>query len=110
AFVIKRVLQAAERFKNPVIGVLGLSYKQDIDDLRESPAVEIAHELKKSGVGKIMVCEPFCRQHREFELSELDAVIKEADIIVLLVAHRQFKNIDPELLKPKIVIDTCGIW
>jgi len=109
-FVVKKVMQAAERFKNPVIGVLGLSYKQDIDDLRESPAVEIAYELKKCNAGTLMVCEPFCSEHADFKLYDLEETIKNADILLLLVAHQQFRKIDKELLKPKIVIDTCGIW
>ncbi|HAE39483.1 MAG TPA: UDP-N-acetyl-D-mannosamine dehydrogenase [Candidatus Riflebacteria bacterium] len=109
-FVVKKVRQAAERFKNPVIGILGLAYKPDIDDLRESPAIEIAHELKKNQTGTLMVCEPYCHEHPDFTLCDLDATLKQSDILVLLVAHQQFKKIDKELLKPKIVIDTCGIW
>jgi len=109
-FVVKKVMQAAERFKNPVIGVLGLAYKPDIDDLRESPAIEIAHELKRQNAGQLMVCEPYCNEHPDFELCDLESTLKQADILVLLVAHQQFKKIDRELLKPKIVIDTCGIW
>lgn len=109
-FVVSKVKQAAARLKDPVIGVLGLSYKQDIDDLRESPAVEIARELKKSQTGKLLVCEPFCSSHTEFNLADLETTLKEADILVLLVPHKPFKAIDKELLKPKIVIDTCGIW
>ncbi len=110
AFVVKKVQQAAARFKEPVIGILGLSYKQDIDDMRESPAVEIAHEIKRNSIGKLMVCEPYCLQHPDFEIFELESVLKEADILLLLVPHQQFKKVNPELLKPKIVIDTCGIW
>jgi len=40
----------------------------------------------------------------------MNEAVKKADIIVLLVAHKQFKSIDREILKPKIVIDTCGVW
>jgi len=57
-----------------------------------------------------MVCEPYCSEHPDFELCDLETTLKQADILVLLVAHQQFKKIDRELLKPKIVIDTCGIW
>jgi UDP-N-acetyl-D-mannosaminuronic acid dehydrogenase len=109
-FVVKRIKNAAERLKNPVIGIFGLSYKQDIDDLRESPALEIARSVKKAGLGKLLVCEPFIKSHPEFELCEAEKLVRQADIIVLLVPHRPFKNIDRELLKPKIVIDTCGVW
>ncbi len=109
-FVVKKVMQAAERFKNPVIGVFGLAYKPDIDDLRESPASDIAHKLKERQAGRLMVCEPYCSEHKDFDLYDLDTTLKQADILVLLVAHQQFKKIDRELLKPKIVIDTCGVW
>lgn len=109
-FVVNRVKQAAARFKDPVVGIFGLSYKQDIDDMRESPALEIARTLKGQNIGRLMVSEPFCRKHSEFELSDQETILREADIILLLVAHKQFRAIDKELLKPKIVIDTCGIW
>ncbi len=109
-FVVNRVKKAAQRFKNPVIGILGLSYKQDIDDLRESPAVEITRHLQHEQVGSLLICEPNCEKHQDFPLTNLDQILKEADIIVLLVPHKQFKKIDKELLKPKIVIDTCGVW
>ncbi len=109
-FVVNRVKQAAARIKDPVIGIFGLSYKQDIDDLRESPALEIARSLKKLETGRLMVCEPFCRNHEEFDLFDQECILREADIILLLVAHKQFRTIDKELLKPKIIIDTCGIW
>ncbi|MDN5280680.1 MAG: UDP-N-acetyl-D-mannosaminuronic acid dehydrogenase [Clostridiales bacterium] len=109
-FVFNRIKQAADRLKDPVIGLFGLSYKQDIDDLRESPAMEIARQVKAAKLGRLMVCEPFIKEHAEFELFEAENVIKQADILVLLVSHQPFKKIDKELLKPKIVIDTCGIW
>lgn len=108
--VASRIREAAARFKKPVIGLLGLSYKQDIDDLRESPAVEIAREFKSDPGVELVVCEPFVRSHAEFALAPLDEVMHRADIVVLLVPHTVFRNIDRELLKPKVVIDTCGVW
>jgi len=56
SWVIQRVKDAAERFKRPVIALLGLAYKPDIDDLRESPALHIARELKRLKVGELLVC------------------------------------------------------
>lgn len=108
--VISRIRQAAGRFKKPVIGLLGLSYKQDIDDLRESPAVEIARELKGDRSVELLVCEPFVSAHPEFGLTPLEEILRRADIVVLLVPHTVFRNVDRELLKPKVVIDTCGVW
>lgn len=108
--VTSRIREAAKRFRKPVIGLLGLSYKQDIDDLRESPAIEIAREFRSDPGVELMVCEPFVRSHAEFSLAPLDEVMCRADIVVLLVPHTVFRNIDRELLKPKVVIDTCGVW
>jgi UDP-N-acetyl-D-mannosaminuronic acid dehydrogenase len=109
-FVIEKVKKQALKFKAPVIGCLGLTYKNDVDDLRESPAMDITRELIREKIGKILVCEPYVKDFKEFELHPLDTVLKESDIIVLLVNHKQFYDVDRELLKEKIVIDTRGIW
>ncbi len=72
--------------------------------------MEITRELIKGRVGKIMVCEPYVKAVKEFDLQPLDAVLRESDILVLLVNHKQFYDVDRELLQEKIVIDTRGIW
>ena len=110
-WVLEKVIAKSERFKNPVIGCLGLAFKANIDDLRESPAMEITRDLIKSGIGRVMACEPNVHdKFDEFPLYELSTVLKEADILLLLVDHEEFKNIDRELLKGKVLIDTRGIW
>jgi UDP-N-acetyl-D-mannosaminuronic acid dehydrogenase len=109
-FVVEKIKKQAQKFKAPMIGCLGLAYKNDVDDLRESPALDITRELIKERVGSIMVCEPYVKAFKEFDLHPLDEVLKESDIIVLLVNHKQFYDVDRELLKEKIVIDTRGIW
>ncbi len=110
-WVIDKVIAKADRFKEPVIGCLGLAFKANIDDLRESPALEITRKLYSSGVGKIMVCEPNTHgDFVEFPLYELNEVLKAADILLVLVDHEEFKGIDSESLKEKVVIDTRGIW
>ena len=83
----------------------------NIDDLRESPAMEITRELMVSEVGRVMACEPNVNGgFGEFPLYDLNEVLKEADILLVLVDHTEFKGIDRELLKEKVVIDTRGIW
>lgn len=107
-WVVERVKQRADRFKNPKIACLGLAYKPDIDDLRESPAVVIASELQKQVEGEVMVVEPNIAEHDQFNLCGLEEALKTADIVVVLVAHRQFKKMSRGLIAEKIVIDTCG--
>ncbi|GAB7026397.1 UDP-N-acetyl-D-mannosamine dehydrogenase [Geotalea toluenoxydans] len=110
-WVMNKIKAKAERFKEPVIGCLGLSFKANIDDLRESPAMEITKGLISSGVGRVMACEPnVCNGSAGMELHELSQVLREADILVVLVDHDEFKTIDKELLKEKVVIDTRGVW
>jgi UDP-N-acetyl-D-mannosaminuronic acid dehydrogenase len=108
-WVMERVRQKAAKFKNPVIGCLGLAFKADVDDLRESPAMDIVRQLRKENIGQLLVCEPNLKSHGEFELTSLQTIIKEADILLLLVDHKPFRKISASELKEKIVIDTRGI-
>lgn len=110
-WVIEKVKVKAERFKNPIIGCLGLAFKADIDDLRESPALEITRELIASGIGTVLACEPNVNGGSvEFPLYDLNHIMKEADILLVLVDHQEFKAVDRELFKEKVIIDTRGIW
>jgi UDP-N-acetyl-D-mannosaminuronic acid dehydrogenase len=110
-WVLDKVRIKAERFKNPVIGCLGLAFKANVDDLRESPALDITRELMSSGVGEVLACEPMVNgDFREFDLFSLEEVLQRADILVVLVDHDEFKMVDGELLKEKVVIDLRGIW
>jgi len=110
-WVLDKVKVKSGRFKAPVIGCLGLAFKANIDDLRESPAMEITRDLIKAGVGRVMACEPNVHgSFEEFPLYELGEVVQEADILLLLVDHEEFQGIDRELLKEKVVIDTKGVW
>lgn len=109
-WVVEKVRAKAQRFKDPVIGCLGLAFKANIDDLRESPSMEIVEHLMQAGLGKVMACEPNVGKDRlPFPLFDLKEVIKEADILLLLVDHDEFKEIDPQVIKDKVVIDTKGI-
>jgi len=110
-WVLDKVKAKSERFKDPVIGCLGLAFKANIDDLRESPAMEITRTLIKSRIGRVMACEPNIQDRfEEFPLYELVEVLREADILLLLVDHEEFREIDGELLKEKVLIDTRGVW
>ena len=108
-WVLERVRKKAAKFKNPVIGCLGLAFKADVDDLRESPAMDIVRHLQNENIGQLLICEPNLKSHPEFELLKVDAVVREADIILLLVDHKPFKKISASDLKEKVVIDTRGV-
>lgn len=108
-WVINKVKSRAEKFKHPVIGCLGLAFKADVDDLRESPAVDIVRALKAENVGEILVSEPNLIKHDEFDLLPCEEVIRKSDIILLLVDHKEFKGLKTLELNEKVLIDTRGI-
>lgn len=116
AKVLEKVRARARRFREPVIACLGLSFKADIDDLRESPALHIAEELAAEELGRLLVVEPHIRElppslaRTRAELVDLDVALAEADIVLVLVDHKSFVGVDRKLLQEKIIIDTRGVW
>lgn len=115
--VIDKVLQKADRFKTPRIACFGLSFKANIDDLRESPALQIVIELARIGAGKLFVVEPnitslpaSLAQFDNVELVSIDHALKESDIVLGLVDHSEFRNLESDSLNETIVIDTRGMW
>lgn len=111
-----RIRRAASRFREPRIALLGLSYKPNVDDLRESPAVAIASELIDAKAGELYLVEPHLTSppngfasHPLVHWADLDDAIREADIVAVLVAHDQFKALDRQALSEKVLIDTVGL-
>jgi len=109
-WVIEKVKTQAAKFKHPVIACLGVTFKADVDDLRESPALYIARTLTAAKIGEIIVCEPHVKTLNGLTLCETKKAIASADIIVILVDHREFKTLPNDIFLEKCVIDTKGIY
>ena len=116
----KRVVDWMQRKIGSLIGKkiasLGLSYKPDVDDFRESPAVEVAHLLKAEGA-EVIAYDPYACGDTFHEISlvdELDAIINKADAVLLLVAHEKFKALKPEYfsgwLQKPVLFDVVNVW
>jgi len=115
--VARQALRAAEDAGAAAIACLGLSYKADIDDMRESPAIDIACALAEKFQGDILIVEPHAGDlpapldgRDNVRLVSLDEALEGGQVIVLLVDHKDFKGIGRTRLAGKAVIDTRGIW
>ena len=108
-WIFDRVIKCADKFKNPVIACLGVAFKADVDDIRESPAFNIALRIKKEGIGELLVCEPNLENCNEFDLHDFQEAIAKSDIVLLLVDHKQFKSLKSADFSEKVLIDTRGI-
>jgi UDP-N-acetyl-D-mannosaminuronic acid dehydrogenase len=94
--------------KKAVVAIMGLAFKPNIDDLRESPAKYIAQRiLQDSHDDTCFIVEPNISEHKVFKLASTEDAIEKSDIIVFLVAHNEFKNI--RISEEKIVLDFCGV-
>ena len=117
-YVLNQIIPRAQRFKQPRIAVLGLAFKPDIDDLRESPAMHIADELaRRLPEAEVMAVEPHIDElpsslaaHGNVELTEFEAAMTTADLVLLLVDHTVFKNAEPTALTSAQIFDTRGAW
>ncbi len=115
--VIEKVKRAVGSINkpDPVIACLGLSFKADIDDLRESPAVRITKAIIDHNLGKVLVVEPNVEKlpdslnGKAVELVELDEALSQVDILVVLVDHKEFLGLTKMDLSDKIIIDTRGL-
>lgn len=117
-WVIDKVKEAVAETNATKVAILGLAFKADIDDLRESPAlniaVDIAEELESVS---FLVAEPnvdeLPKRLKGFENAELkdyEDAIDEADVVLLLVDHKEFKSLDRNKLEGKKLVDTKGLW
>lgn len=95
--------------RKPVIAMMGLAFKPNIDDLRESPAKYITTKVMQScNNAEILIVEPNVVEHNVFKLTNYKEAYQRADIIVMLVAHSEFKELPYST--DKIILDFCGIY
>jgi UDP-N-acetyl-D-mannosaminuronic acid dehydrogenase len=114
-WVVEQALDATTT--KSAIACLGLAYKADIDDLRESPAMEIVEKLATQHDGKILIVEPNIKElpsslkkFKNTKYCSYDQALRNADTIVVLTDHREFKEVDQSVLDGKKIIDTRGVW
>ena len=95
--------------RKPKIALMGLAFKADIDDLRESPAKYITQQvLQNSNDDDFFIVEPNIETHSIYKLTNFEEAYRKADIIAFLVAHKQFKDL--QISSEKIVLDFCGVF
>ena len=110
----ERVKNAMLRFElennhKPIVAMMGLAFKPNIDDLRESPAKRIVTEVMQGLTNAdIMVVEPNIKDHKVFKLTDYKVAYERADIVVMLTAHDEFKSLPWR--DDKVILDFCGIF
>ena len=92
----------------PKVAIMGLAFKPNIDDLRESPAKYIAQKVMQSEQEGFMIVEPNLKEHSVFKLTYYKEAYEKADIVVFLVAHNEFKTL--EYNDDKIILDFAGVF
>lgn len=111
---VEKIKNAMLRFKlekkrTPVVAMMGLAFKPNIDDLRESPAKQITTAVMQScNNADILVVEPNIQEHKVFKLTPYREAYDKADIVVLLTAHNEFKELAWD--NDKVILDFCGIF
>jgi UDP-N-acetyl-D-mannosaminuronic acid dehydrogenase len=91
------------------IALMGLAFKPNIDDLRESPAKYIVQKvLQNDNNGEYFIVEPNIDEHKVFKLTNYIEAVNQADIVVFLVNHKEFKDL--EISDEKVVLDFCGVF
>ena len=115
-FVVEKVRQALGSLQAKKIAALGLAYKPDVDDLRESPATEVVQLLQEEGA-QVKAWEPFKRdtQMEGIHMApSLESALSEADAVIVLVRHTEFVDFVPaeiaSITKARIAIDTVNAW
>ena len=97
-----------ENGRKPVVAMMGLAFKPDIDDLRESPAKQIVSKVMQScNNANFLIVEPNVSEHNVYKLTPYEEAYNKADIIAFLVAHTPFKSLPKD--DSKVILDFCGV-
>ncbi len=105
-WVIEKIDGAIKNFKGkPKVAFMGLAFKPDIDDLRESPAIEVVNHFIKND--NLFIVEPNVKNHPVYQLTEFAEAYSKADLVVFLVAHKEFKILPKD--NNKVELDFCGV-
>ncbi|MDI6537918.1 UDP-N-acetyl-D-mannosamine dehydrogenase [Pantoea ananatis] len=109
------LMQTGKRAGDLTIACFGLAFKPNIDDLRESPAMEVAHLIADWHQGRTWVTEPHIQQIPDIlatqaTLVSTEQALQEADILVMLVDHHAFRRVDAAHITQQWVVDTKGVW
>ena len=97
-----------ENKRKPIVAMMGLAFKPNIDDLRESPAKYIVSKvMQRCNNADILVVEPNIKEHKIFKLTDYKTAFDKADIVVFLTAHSQFKELGQN--ERKQIFDFCGV-
>jgi UDP-N-acetyl-D-mannosaminuronic acid dehydrogenase len=116
--VARQIVDKAQRFKDPRIACLGLAFKANVDDLRESPAIEIVRSVATSLPDVTVYAvepnvdglPPLLDALDNVQFATSEQAIESADIVALLVDHDNFRSINRSRLAGKVVYDTRGLW
>jgi UDP-N-acetyl-D-mannosaminuronic acid dehydrogenase len=116
--VAGQVVEKAKRFRSPTIACLGLTFKANVDDVRESPAIEVVGLIAQALPDvEILVADPYVSvmpkllsQYDNLHLEGAYQAVERADIVVLLVEHEPFKAMRHTRLTGKVIYDTRGAW
>ncbi len=109
-WVIEKIKSTALQFeldnnRKPTIALMGMAFKPDIDDLRESPALQVADTLLAEGKFDLLLVEPNLDESNKYDLIDYEAINGKADIVAYLVAHKEFRNFTTNTIE----LDFCGV-